>query len=216
MLLAVRGDLNSAAGPQGVPGAPGPQGPPGIGLQGPQGQPGAGTQGPQGDPGVGTQGPQGATGIGTQGSQGPQGVVGTSPAPIVESTTTPTLTLVQPDPDWAITQQGSRVTRVASIASLQTQFVVEGTTIYNGTTVVVDFVLPKATFGTPVPLNSPGNVLTNGNHYDVSGTNLNEASVILQSQDATTVTYRYTATIVPPLAANTPYTFGFNGSWYTQ
>lgn len=211
MLLAVRADLNSAAGPQGVPGAPGPQGPPGIGIQGPQGAAGVGTQGPQGAPGVGTQGPQGAPGVGTQGSQGPQGVAGTSPAPVAEATATPTQTLVLPDPTWAITQQGSRVTRAGSIASFQTQFVLEGTTIYNGSSVIVDFVLPKATFGTPVPLNSPGNILTNG-----SCTPNNEAIVILQAQDATTVTYRYVATITPPLAANTPVTFGFDGAWYTQ
>ena len=211
MLLGVRSDLGGASGPQGPPGAAGPQGLPGIGIQGPQGPTGVGTQGFQGVPGVGVQGPQGATAVGAQGSQGPQGVAGTSPAAIVDGTATPTLTLIQPAADWSITQQGCRITRIGSIAALQSEFVIEGTTIYNGTTIEVEFVALKADVGTPIPLDSPGNILTNGR-----GTIDDEASVVLQSQDATTVTYRCILTITPPLAANTPFTFGFSGTWYTQ
>lgn len=226
MLLAVRANLNSTTGPQGVPGAPGPQGPPGVGIQGPQGMtvvgsqgtqgvPGVGSQGPQGAPGIGTQGPQGSPGVGTQGNQGPQGIAGASPPALPEATATPTMTLIQPSVTWSITQQGSRVTRLGSIVTLQTFFVLQGSTIFNGTEVIVEFVLPKATFGTPVPLNSPGNVLTNNVYsFGDSTLTLKEASVILQSQDATNVTYRYIPTVTPPMSNGSPFQFRFNCNWY--
>lgn len=237
MLLGVRGDLDASAGPQGPPGAAGPQGPPGVALPGPQGVPGVGTQGSQGIPGVGTQGPQGATGVGTQGpqgfpgvgiqgpqgapgsgpqgAQGPQGATGTSFS-TPQATDVPVFTLVQAPVDWAILAQLGRVTRVGSIVSLQTSIDIQGTAPYTDPTVIFEFVLPKATFGTPS--NLTGSVVTNGIHaYVYSTTTVQaEASILLQSQDATTVTYRYVGSITPPLLANTSHAFRYNCTWCSQ
>lgn len=234
--VAVPVVLQPTVGPQGAPGQAGPQGVPTLGTQGPQGATGVGPRGFQGASSVGTQGPQGSNTIGPQGAQGatnvgPQGAQGTTSAPgpqgnvgpqgangsgtpAPQVTVVPTVTVSNP-PLWTIGVQGFRATRVASIVSFQATCSITGPTPYApGVPVALNFVLPKATFGTPLPIT--GAVLSNFLASMPVNAGKTNAAVTILSQDATTVTYQATFTTDTVLAASTPYDLEFNCTWYTQ
>lgn len=219
MLLAVPFGTIPSVGPQGPPGVQGPQGPFGAGVAGPQGSPGSSLPGPQGNIGVGTQGPQGFVGAGIQGPAGPQGQVGTSPAATISATATPTATLgfFGSEPTWGILSQFHRVTRTGGIVSYQTRFTVRGQTNVDLAQVLyMEFVLPKATFGTPVLVNPPGTFLTIGAGYFSTPLTATSASVSLESQTVTDCTYRCFFIDGGILPANTDILFEFTCTWFTQ
>lgn len=214
MYLAVPSGVQSIAGPQGVPGPAGPQGDPTVGTQGPQGATGIGPQGPQGIPTVGTQGFQGAAGVGPQGTQGPQGVPGVVP-PFAENSVVPVSVLNNPPAPWLITAGAARVTRAGSIVGLVAIYVIRGTTQYALLAPIsFDFVLPKATFGTPVPI--IGTTLSNFQVFIRTIGTPSDGVATLLSQDATTVTYRISVSISTTLLDNIDYGVELNCAWYTQ
>lgn len=214
MFLAVPVGVSAITGPQGVPGPAGPQGIPTVGTQGPQGATGVGPQGPQGVTNVGSQGPQGAVGVGPQGNQGPQGAAGSVP-PFAEAAVKPVAVLNNPPAPWLITVDGVRVTRAGSLVGFVAICTIRGTTPYAlPAPISFDFVLPKATFGTPLP--TTGTTLSNFVAYVSTNSTPSDGEAILLSQDATTVTYRMSASIDSSLLANVSVLVEFNCTWYTQ
>lgn len=225
MLLAKPSGLQPTIGPQGEPGPAGPQGIPAAGPQGPQGASLAGPQGTQGQSNVGTQGNQGAQGVGAQGPQGitnigPQGDPGAPGAdgvvpPLAEVSNQPTLVLNNPPAPWVFVTDDVRATRSGSIITFGAICTLSSPTPYAlPLPINFDFVLPKATFGTPVPIS--GTTLTNFVVYVSANVGPSVGIVALFSQDATNVTYRVTATIDTTLPGNTDIDVEFNCTWYTQ
>lgn len=219
MLLAVPFGTIPSVGPQGPPGVQGPQGPFGVGNQGPQGSTGLSLPGPQGSVGLGVQGPQGSVGAGSQGPTGQQGEAGDSPVGPISATATP-VAILRPsaaNPTWAFVEQFHRVTRIGGLVSYQTRFTVNGQTNYNlGSVLGMDFVLPKATFGTPIFPNTPDTTLTNGAGYVSATLTPTRTSVGLMSQTATDCTYRCFNVGGGTLPANTDIDFEFTCTWFTQ
>lgn len=207
--------VEPSTGPQGIQGPAGPQGVTTAGPQGPQGAVGVGPQGPQGVATAGPQGPQGAPNTGPQGAQGPQGTAGVVP-PFPEARVVITSVLNNPPAPWSITAGEGLVQRSGSVVGLIVTYNIDGGAV-NYTLqqpIAFDFVLPKATFGTPVPL--VGTTLTNFPVYQVVIGGPSSGSVVLQSQDATTVTYRALININTTLVAGQAYDVLFNCTWYTQ
>lgn len=216
MLLATPSRTPSSVGAQGPPGAPGPQGPIGLSVAGPQGFPGSGVQGSQGNPGANLPGPQGDVGVGTQGSAGPQGFAGASPDGTPTATATPVATLGLVT-GWAILEQFHRVTRTGSTVAYQTRFTIRGPSNYDlAQLAYMEFVLPKATFGSPIPVPNPGNQITYGSASVNGGAFSCLGYVVLSTETPTDFTYQCFYSEGGILPANTDVVFEFNCVWFTQ